>query len=121
MVGIIRAMSDLKKKRCCFLWAWLILYGQFAFGVEPAIRVLIFSGANSHNCKQTTPELERILKSDPNLQVAVTNHPETITADQLTECDVIVLLSRSVKWAARGTVRATPQTNAPPWLKNIKN
>jgi len=66
------------------------MHSHLAFATEQKVRVLIFSGTNNHNWEETTPQLERILKSDPNFQVAITNHPETTTAEQLAQCDVIV-------------------------------
>lgn len=72
------------------MWATLLLYGQIALGSEKKTRILIFSGANNHNWKETTPVLEHILKDDPNFLVKITNHPENITEEQLAEVDVVV-------------------------------
>jgi len=68
----------------------LLVFSNLAFGTEQKVRVLIFSGANNHNWQETTPELERILKSDPKFEVTITDHPETITAEELAQYDVIV-------------------------------
>jgi type 1 glutamine amidotransferase len=76
-------------KRFCVSALTLLLCQPTVHGQSP-IRVLIYSGSNNHNWKETTPQLERILKSDPNFQVTVTNHPENIAAEQLEKVDVIV-------------------------------
>ena len=76
-------------KRFCVSVLTLLLCQPTVHGQSP-IRVLIYSGSNNHNWKETTPQLERILKSDPNFQVTVTNHPEKITAKDLCNVDVIV-------------------------------
>lgn len=82
-------MTKMSGLKSC-LWICLLLFCKVAFGAEHKIQVLIFSGANNHNWTETTPELEQILKSNSNFQVNTTNHPETITADQLAKVDVIV-------------------------------
>ncbi|MBL7214894.1 MAG: ThuA domain-containing protein [Phycisphaerae bacterium] len=80
----------LKENIHCCLLTCLFVFSHIPFGTEHKIQVLIYSGSNNHNWKETTPELERILKNDPNFLVTITNHPETISADQLAKTDVVV-------------------------------
>jgi len=55
------------------------------------VRVLVFSGRNNHDWKSTTPALVALLKACPRFApVDVTDTPETCTAEQLANYDVIV-------------------------------
>lgn len=80
-----------------------LLSCQFASADEQPIRVLIYSGENNHNWRETTPELERILKRCPTFTVDVTEEPQNVTAEQLANYDVIVsnwnnFRNKSLKW-----------------------
>ena len=57
---------------------------------QPAIRVLIFSGQNNHNWRETTPKLKAILETYGRFAVDVTEHPEQCDAPALAKYDVIV-------------------------------
>ncbi|RLD50472.1 MAG: hypothetical protein DRI97_16985, partial [Bacteroidetes bacterium] len=62
------------------------LYSQ-----EPgSIRVLIFSGSNNHDWKQTTNQLERIFSETAMFSYEVTNLPDTIRSSDFELFDVIV-------------------------------
>jgi type 1 glutamine amidotransferase len=56
----------------------------------PAIRVLILTGRNNHNWKQTTPKLQEILEKSGKFSVETTVPPTGLTADDLRNYDVIV-------------------------------
>ena len=53
-------------------------------------RVLLLTGANNHDWKQTTPALERIYKDSRAFAVDVTDDASTWTAESLKKYDVIV-------------------------------
>lgn len=71
---------------CGLAWMFLFALGAQA---EP-IKVLIISGANNHNWKQTTPVIEKILEADGLCDVDVTEQPQTLTAAKLRPYRVIV-------------------------------
>ena len=54
------------------------------------IRVLIISGQNNHNWRETTPRIEEILEDSGRFTVDVTTQPEKLTAELLEPYDVIV-------------------------------
>lgn len=56
----------------------------------PKINVLIISGLNNHNWKETTPKLKSILESTGRFAVEVTEKPYELTADSLAKFDVIL-------------------------------
>ncbi|HPM84464.1 MAG TPA: ThuA domain-containing protein [Candidatus Anammoximicrobium sp.] len=56
----------------------------------PAIRVLIFTGQNNHNWRETTPKLKAILEAGGRFAVDVTEHPEQCDAAMLAKYDVLV-------------------------------
>ncbi len=56
----------------------------------PAIRVLIFTGQNNHNWRETTPKLKAILEAGGRFAVDVTEHPEQCDAATLAKYDVLV-------------------------------
>jgi type 1 glutamine amidotransferase/HEAT repeat protein len=62
--------------------------------VRPAaadgLRVLIFSGQNNHNWRETTPKLKAILEADGRFAVDVTEHPEQCDAATLARYDAVV-------------------------------
>jgi len=68
---------------------------------EP-IRVLILSGQNNHNWKETTPKLKEILTASGRFTVDVTEHPEQCDAATFAKYDA--LLSN---WNAWGKVAVT--------------
>jgi type 1 glutamine amidotransferase len=57
---------------------------------DAPVRVLIFSGQNNHDWKETTPKLEGILKADGRFRVTITNHPEQCSADTLAPYDAVL-------------------------------
>ncbi|MCX6910687.1 MAG: PmoA family protein [Verrucomicrobia bacterium] len=69
--------------------------------VEP-VRVLILTGQNNHNWKETTPKLKEILAASGRFAVDVTEHPEQCDAAAFAKYDV--LLSN---WNAWGKVAVT--------------
>lgn len=57
--------------------------------VEP-IRVLILSGSNNHEWKQTTPMLERILLKSGKFSIKITERPDTLTSFDFELVDVVL-------------------------------
>jgi type 1 glutamine amidotransferase len=76
----------------------IILLAPLVTSVSPAaaetadapIRVLILTGSNNHNWKETTPMLQRILEQSGRFRVATTVPPLGLTKDNLQQYDVIV-------------------------------
>ncbi len=58
--------------------------------VATPIRVLLLSGQNNHDWRETTPKLRAILESGGRFVVTVTDHPETSNAETLAKCDVLL-------------------------------
>jgi type 1 glutamine amidotransferase len=54
------------------------------------LRVLIFSGQNNHDWRQTTPALQRVLASSKRFAVEVTEHPEKCDAATFARFDCIL-------------------------------
>ncbi|MGA2498364.1 MAG: ThuA domain-containing protein, partial [Tepidisphaeraceae bacterium] len=61
-----------------------------AADAPPPIRVLIFSGKNNHNWKETTPVLQKTLADGKRLTVDITEKPEECDDTLLAKYDVIV-------------------------------
>ncbi len=73
---------------CVFLTLLLVVFSAAA-QAKP-IRVLIISGDNNHNWRQTTPEIKAVLEADGLCEVQVTEQPEQLTAAQLKPYHAIV-------------------------------
>lgn len=86
--------------------AWLLLAvligGGSMWAAETPLRVLILSGRNNHDWRQTTPKLESILTAGGRFVVDVAEHPEQCDAEVFSPYDV--LLS---DWNTFGDSRAT--------------
>ena len=59
-------------------------------GEAKKIRVLIFSGANNHNWRATTPYMKDVLEKSGRFEVDVTDTPGGTTAEQLEPYDVVL-------------------------------
>ena len=85
-------------KRIIKLILLLILSAATAFNCsEPSgqsgnnkkLQVLILSGRNNHNWKETTPVLKNIFENSGLFEVEITNSPDTLTYKTIKEYDVI--------------------------------
>ena len=73
------------------LVALLVMFGLGpAHAAEPLTRVLILSGQNNHDWRQTTPKLKAILESAGHFSVAITEHPEQCDAETFSKYDVLL-------------------------------
>jgi type 1 glutamine amidotransferase/HEAT repeat protein len=85
---------------------WLLLAALVVSGntwpAEARLRVLILSGENNHDWRQTTPKLKSILTASGRFAVDVTEHPEQCDAQTFSRYDA--LLSN---WNAFGNPGAT--------------
>ena len=86
----------------CFLLAVGFLINPAAQAAAPPLRVLIFSGQNNHDWRQTTPKLKKILTTSGRFLVDVTEHPEECTDQSLAPYDVILS-----NWNTFGTPAVT--------------
>jgi type 1 glutamine amidotransferase len=82
-------MSGIKRNARYSLLVWVLVCGQIALAGQK-VRVLIYSGANNHKWKETTPQIEQILKGSKVFNVETTEHPGRITSEYLGGFDVIV-------------------------------
>jgi len=74
-----------------FLFAFTLLINPQLFSQEPgSISILIFSGSNNHEWKQTTDQLERIFSESGMFSYEVTDLPDTLNSSDLEPFDVIV-------------------------------
>jgi uncharacterized protein len=83
------------------LLAALVISGD-AWAAEAQLRVLILSGENNHDWRETTPKLKSILTASGRFAIDVTEHPERCDAQTLSRYDA--LLSN---WNAFGNPAAT--------------
>ena len=65
-----------------------LLAGQSVAAEGP--RVLIFTGQNNHNWRETTPKLKAVLEAAGRFTIDVTEHPEQCDAAMLAKYDVVV-------------------------------
>jgi type 1 glutamine amidotransferase len=70
--------------------ALMVLLPTAVEAAPKPIRVLILSGRNNHNWKQTTPRLKEILEKDAKFAVDVTVPPEGLTSENLSKYGAIV-------------------------------
>jgi HEAT repeat protein/type 1 glutamine amidotransferase len=102
--------------------AWLLLAALVASGdvwaAEAQLRVLILSGENNHDWRQTTPKLKSILTASGRFAVDVTEHPEQCDAQTFSRYDA--LLSN---WNAFGNPGATnwPEATRGALLDFVRN
>lgn len=81
--------------------AALVLPGQrAAAGAPEKVRVLIVTGENNHNWKETTPHLEALLEATGRFTVTVTASPSTYLADtaHMDSHDVFLLHYNGPRW-----------------------
>ena len=74
---------------CRSLLASLVVSAN-VWSASPELQVLIFSGQNNHDWRQTTPKLKSILVGSGRFAVEVTEHPELCDAKTLARYDVIL-------------------------------
>jgi len=83
-------------------------------GAAEKINVVILTGSNNHNWKETTPVLKSILELTGKFTVDVVTEPEQLTAQKLAEYDV--LLSNWNNWVGKKK-KGAAQT---PWSAELK-
>jgi type 1 glutamine amidotransferase len=71
------------------------------------LRVLILSGQNNHNWRETTPRIKEICELSGRFVVDVTEHPEELTTDTLARCDA--LISNWNAWGDTAQVKEWPE------------
>ena len=71
------------------LLAALVVSGD-AWAAEAPLRVLILSGQNNHDWRETTPKLKSILTGSGRFAVEVTEHPEQCDAQTLSRYDALL-------------------------------
>ena len=71
------------------LLAALVVSGD-AWAAEAPLRVLILSGQNNHDWRQTTPKLKSILTASGRFAVEVTEHPEQCDAQTFSRYDALL-------------------------------
>jgi hypothetical protein len=80
----------MKYDRFCFCVLLIVILtaGPLLFATSSP-RALILSGQNNHDWRKTTPTLKQIL-ADSGVSAEITEKPENITAQMLSDYDVIV-------------------------------
>ena len=98
------------KKIVLVLGVFVVIAGQVCAGQEQKpIRVLIFSGSNNHNWKETTPCLQKIYADSGRFVADVLDDPSKCTAEILKKYDVVVS-----NWTA------FPKVNGRQWGENTE-
>ncbi len=64
--------------------------GLWAGEEREPVRLLLLSGQSNHDWKSTTPLIEQAFTESGRFVVEITEHPETLTAEQLERFDVLV-------------------------------
>ena len=83
-------LLNISRRLRLFLPLMLLVFWVNQLCAEPPIHVLIFSGQNNHNWRETTPKLKAILASSGNFSMDVTEHPEQCDAATLQKYDVLL-------------------------------
>jgi type 1 glutamine amidotransferase len=83
------------------LVAALVVSGE-EWAAEAPLRVLILSGQDNHDWRQTIPELKSILTASGRFAVEVTEHPEQCDAQNLSRYDALIS-----NWNTFGNPQAT--------------
>ena len=77
-------------KELCLLLI-LVFGAQYLHGsIAAKVKVMLLSGENNHNWKQTTPLIKELLESSQRFEIRVVNHIQNIAPKTLSEYDVIV-------------------------------
>ncbi len=84
--------------------------------LQPALRVLLLTGQNNHNWKETTPALKQILTASRRFTVEVNEHPEQCPPEALRGCDVVLS-----NWNALGPVQIWPEPFRNAVLEFVRN
>ncbi len=71
------------------VFLFTLTYRSYA-GTQKPIRLLILSGADKRERKQTTPVLERMFANSGYFEVSVTEQPDTLSYQILSKYDVVV-------------------------------
>ena len=102
----------------CLAAAAMLLTTSGLPGAEspPALRVLLLTGQNNHNWKETTPALQQILTASRRFTVDVTEHPEQCSPETLRACDVVLS-----NWNSLGPVKAWPEAFRTALLEFVRN
>jgi len=102
----------------CLAAAALLLPAAALPGAErqPPLRVLLLTGQNNHNWKQTTPALKRILTVSRRFTVEVNEQPEQCAPEALRGCDVVLS-----NWNALGPVKTWPEPFRNAVLEFVRN
>ena len=83
---------------------------------KSALRVLLLTGQNNHNWKETTPALQKILTTSRRFTVEVTEHPEQCPPEALRTCDVVLS-----NWNELGPVKSWPEPFRNALLEFVRN
>ena len=97
----MRTMPSCRTTLLSFIATALVALAGPSDAAEP-VRVLILSGQNNHNWRETTPKLQAILTASGRFTVDVTEHPEQCDAAMFARYDA--LLSN---WNSWGKVAVT--------------
>jgi type 1 glutamine amidotransferase len=83
---------------------------------QPPLRVLLLTGQNNHNWKETTPVLKRILTASRRFTVEVTEHPEQCQPEALRAREVVLS-----NWNSLGPVKTWPEPFRNAVLEFVRN
>jgi type 1 glutamine amidotransferase len=90
----IRQLASMRTPLISFLVCLtLCATGGSTRGAQPSsgpLRVILLSGKNNHNWKETTPKIKAILEDSGRFLVDVMEHPEQLTAETLRPYQVVL-------------------------------
>lgn len=88
---------------------------------QTKVRVLLLSGQNNHEWKETTPKIRSLLTATGRFTVAVTEHPERLDEKSLELYDVIVSNWNNWDQTERGTKPAAwPEAAAAAYVNFVR-
>jgi len=119
----MRKMSQQSRKRRIFplLLSMFCMAGVPSLAQQAPIRVLLLSGQNNHNWRETTPVLKRLCEDTGRFTVDICEQPGKLTAETLQPYSVIVSNWNSFSSDPRNPAAAWPEKTREAYLDFVRN
>ena len=116
-------MSQQSRNRRIFplLLSMFCMAGVSSAAQDAPIRVLLLSGQNNHNWRETTPVLKRLCEDTGRFKVDICEQPEKLTAETLRPYSVIVSNWNSFSSDPRNPMAAWPEKTREAYLDFVRN
>ena len=119
----MRKMSQQSHKRRIFplLLSMFCMAGVSSLAQDAPIRVLLLSGQNNHNWRETTPVLKRLCEDTGRFTVDICEQPGKLTAETLQPYSVIVSNWNSFSSDPLNPAAAWPEKTREAYLDFVRN